>query len=853
MKKCLSLILSFSMLSAPAVGVCAEEKCEFYVDAKAVEGGNGSIDSPFSSIAEAQEAVRALKKNGTYPKGGVTVTIRGGNYTVADAITFGKEDSGENGAPVVYRAYPLEEVNIVGGTELKLGDCKISDSSAIPSSAKGKVYSYNLRDNNIAAYDKLYVTGHSIWALSENWPEISLEPLSTPEVFYNDEVTTVARYPNGDEYLRVGAVKNDGYLRDKNNVPPLKDAPTMIFGVNVSQERLENWSRESDGWMFGYWRYDWSDQTTPIKKVNTSDMTVESEYPSGFGCVEGQRFYVYNMMCELDSPGEWFYDKNTGEFYIYPKDNNPESRILLGFSSNNLIKMQNCSNIEIRDLNFAGTRSSGISVLDSENIKLFGNTVKNVSGNGINVYTSKNITIDSSHIYNVGGRGIAAECGNEQTLEPGNVLVINNWIHNFGRLNKTYYGALTISGCGNTARFNTFYDGPHLAIQFSGLEQTIEYNDISNVLKEAADMGACYTGRSLVKRGTVLRGNIIHDINSNSDHSGQYGIYLDDVQSGVSVVQNLFYNIDGSGVFVNGGRDNSVTDNVFVNNKSSSILVSAIGVGYGIGYLPNLGIPDISNYKPNEAYMKFPHLAELAEDDNPVAPKYNVVKDNVSCKVGKIIDLQPMSTGVTVAMMKNWSEYDDGITVGMNVFEDPDNENYKIAADLSKKLPGFETVDYNKAGLITSRLKNTLSDDAVVLSVGKPCAYVNWNKKLIDENNIDITPKIKDNLTYVPIRFLGEMLGADVDYNDGKIVIEYNGKKLELEKDSDKAVIDGAEITLPGACFIENSRTLVPLRSISDLFGKKVFWDDSGVIVISSKDMEDLLDEDMIQNLSDRL
>lgn len=853
MKKYLSLILSLSMMAAFTFNVHAEEKCEYFVDAKAQSGGDGSIDNPFSTISAAQEMIKTLKMNGTYPKNGVTVTIRGGNYPVAEAIAFDKDDSGENGAPVIYRSYPLEEVNIVGGTEITLGDCKLSDSGDIPAEAKGKVYSYNLRDNNIAAYDGLYVTGHSIWSLNGFWPEISVDPLSTPEVFYNDEITTIARYPNGDEYLRVGEVKNDGYVKDKNNVPPLKEAPTMIFGVNVSKERLENWSKETDGWMFGYWRYDWSDQTTPIKKTDINDMTIESEYPSGFGCVEGQRFYVYNMMCELDSPGEWFYDKKSGEFYIYPKDTNPESKILLGFSSNNLIKITNCSNIEIRDLNFAGTRSSGISIGDSENIKLFGNTIKNVSGNGINVYASKNITIDSSHIYNVGGRGISAECGNEETLDAGNVLVTNNWIHNFGRLNKTYYGALTISGCGNTARFNTFYDGPHLAIQFSGLEQTIEYNDISNVLKEAADMGACYTGRSLVKRGTIFRGNIIHDITSNSDHSGQYGIYLDDVQSGVSIEQNLFYNIDGSGVFVNGGRDNTVTDNVFVNNTSSSILVSAIGVGYGLGYLPNLGIPDISNFKPNEAYMKFPHLAELKDDDNPIAPKYNVIKDNVSCKVGKVIDLQPMSDGVTVAMMKNWSEYDDGITVGMNTFEDPENENYRIIADLSKKLPGFETVDYNKAGLITSRLKNALSNDAVVLAIGKPCAYVNWNKRLIDENNIGITPKIKDNLTYVPIRFLGEMLGAEVDYDNGKIFIEYDGKKLELEKNSDKALIDGREITLPGACVVENSRTLVPLRAISDLFEKKVFWDDLGVIVISSKDMEDVLDEDMIQNLFDRL
>ena len=847
------------MLVPMAVAVQAEERIEYFVDANAADAGDGSLAKPFSSIVEARDAVRELKKNKAYPSGGVTVTIRGGNYAVSESVAFGAEDSGEEGAPVVYRAYPLEEVNIVGGTEITLGDCKKAENGDFADAAQGKIYSYHLRDTNVAAYNRLYVTGHSQWDLHASYPDdISSadEMLATPEVFYNDQITSIARYPDAGEYLRVGTVVQEGLvpgrIADKSTLPPLKEAPTMIFKVNVSKERLEKWGEAENAWLFGYWRYDWSDQTTPLRSVDTENMTIQSEYPSSFGLAEGQRFYIYNLLCELDSPGEWFYDKDTGEFYIYPLDNNKDSKILLGFSSNNLIKIDNCKNIEIRDINFAGTRSGGISVNNSENIKLFGNTVKNVSGNGVNVYYSKNVTVDSSHIYNVGGRGIAVECGNEETLEPGNVLVTNNWVHNFGRLNKTYYGALTLNGCGNTARFNTFYDGPHLAIQFSGLENVIEYNDISDVLKEAADMGACYTGRSLVKRGTVLRKNIIHDINSDSDHSGQYGIYLDDVQSGITVEQNLFYNIDGTGVFVNGGRDNKVNDNVFVNNKESSVLVSAIGVGYGTEYLPNLGV-DAGNFKLNDAYKKFEHLSDILEDDNPVAPKFNVIKNNISCKVGKVIDLQPMSNDVTVAMMKNWSEYDDGATVGMNAFEDPENENYQISDEAAAKLPDFRATDYNKAGLITSRLKSALSDDAVVLAVGKPCAYVNWTKKLIDKDNIGVTPKIKNNLTYVPIRFLGEMLGADVTYDEGKILIEYNGKRLELEKNSKKALIDGGETELSGECIIENSRTLVPLRSVSDLFQKKVLWDDAGLIVVSGKDMEGVLDEDMIKNLVDRL
>ena len=82
---------------------------------------------------------------------------------------------------------------------------------------------------------------------------------------------------------------------------------------------------------------------------------------------------------------------------------------------------------------------------------------------------------------------------------------------------------------------------------------------------------------------------------------------------------------------------------------------------------------------------------------------------------------------------------------------------------------------------------------------------------------------------------------------------EYNGKMLELTNGSNIAKIDGNEIEMDGACFIENLRTYVPLRSCSNLFEKEVYWDDCGLIVVSDREMSEILDSDMIKNLYDRL
>ena len=126
------------MLVPMAAAVHAEERIEYFVDANAADAGDGSLAKPFSSIVEARDAVRELKKNKAYPSGGVTVTIRGGNYAVSESVAFGAEDSGEEGAPVVYRAYPLEEVNIVGAQKSCWATAKRRKTEILPTPQREK-------------------------------------------------------------------------------------------------------------------------------------------------------------------------------------------------------------------------------------------------------------------------------------------------------------------------------------------------------------------------------------------------------------------------------------------------------------------------------------------------------------------------------------------------------------------------------------------------------------------------------------------------------------------------------------------------------------------------------------------
>ena len=177
----------------------------------------------------------------------------------------------------------------------------------------------------------------------------------------------------------------------------------------------------------------------------------------------------------------------------------------------------------------------------------------------------------------------------------------------------------------------------------------------------------------------------------------------------------------------------------------------------------------------------------------------------------------------------------------------------KDDSQVFEKLEDFKQIESDRIGLVTSRLRSALSKDSMAMVVGEPRTYVNWTRKIIDENNLDITPFIKDNLAYVPIRFLFEGFGADVSWQNDHAEILYNGKKIVMTQGKKTATVDGAEFDINGDILNVGGRIFIPLRSASNLIGKNVIWRD-GLIVISGRDIEKLFDyEETVYDLTQRL
>lgn len=87
----------------------------------------------------------------------------------------------------------------------------------------------------------------------------------------------------------------------------------------------------------------------------------------------------------------------------------------------------------------------------------------------------------------------------------------------------------------------------------------------------------------------------------------------------------------------------------------------------------------------------------------------------------------------------------------------------------------------------------------------------------------DQAPYLSNNRTMVPLRFISEALGAEVEWDEvnRKVIVEGN-KIVELTLDSAQATINGTACQLDAPPEVVGQRTMVPLRFVSEALGAEV-------------------------------
>lgn len=102
---------------------------------------------------------------------------------------------------------------------------------------------------------------------------------------------------------------------------------------------------------------------------------------------------------------------------------------------------------------------------------------------------------------------------------------------------------------------------------------------------------------------------------------------------------------------------------------------------------------------------------------------------------------------------------------------------------------------------------------------------------------MDVAPYIKNDRTYVPMRYLGEILGAEVVWDDAArtVTLTKDDTTVVFTIGSTTYTVNGEAKTADVAPEITNDRTMLPARFVAEAFGAVVGWDASTQTVLIQK------------------
>lgn len=582
----------------------------------------GTAQAPFATLGKARDALRARRASAQIPEGPNVVMLHEGMYRISETLTLGAEDSGVEGSPVVWTAKPGATVRFVGGVRIEqwqpVNDPAVQER--LPEGARNQVL--------VSDLSALGVTDFG-----------TVSPGSKrAEVFFNGSYLTLARYPN-DGFVRIADVPEESKKARPVSDPKRPDLNRHSGPFNYAGDRPERWGSTEGVWVHGYWYHDWSDQLHEVERFDFAKKELWPKPPyHGYGYKEGQRYYYLNVLDELDQPGEWFLDRDSGKLYLWPPGPIDQAEVFFPDLSEPMLVLDGTKHVSVRGIVFECSRTGAVKVRGGTRCDISGCVVRNVGDTAISISEGTQHTVQSCDVYEVASTGISVHAGDRKTLTRADHVVENCHVHHFGRVQKTYRPGVSLQGVGNRVSHCYIHDCPHAGILYGGNEHTIEFTEFTRVARETGDVGAIYAAMDWTYMGHVFRYNYFHDIHG-PGKLGCFTVYPDLPCGGIHLYGNIFDNVDQ--IFhTNSGRGMLIENNIFLDARRG-ISFSTWGdmkkFQMGGNWRMVERLHEVTYDEPPYS-TRYPVLARLAEDFakgkehvyQRAIPKDNMIRRNIS-------------------------------------------------------------------------------------------------------------------------------------------------------------------------------------------------------------------------------
>ena len=603
----------------------------FHVNPSAAPGGDGSSAKPFATLEAARDGVRAARQAGKIASSkAVEIVLAPGDYVQMEGFTLKPCDGGASeSAPVVWKAAQSGTARIVGGVRVPMrAFSPVTDASVLarlPEEARGKVLQADLSA----------ILPGKVPSMA---PAFGGTP-TAPLLFLNHRFGTLARWPNSDYTSFSKCVDHGVRIKMTSGGGSVNKPGAFIY----SNPRAKRWNFAEGVWLNGYWTHDWSNHSVKAASYgaeNGKNDVIRLADSIPYGVMGGtwgrkdRRFYVFNLLDELDAPGEWYLDRTCKVLYLFPSEGGlkDSDEVFVAMSGAPLFSAKDIAHVRFEGITFEYAYGDGLSIASTD-VQVVGCRVACCGGTGVSLHGDRNV-MRGCEVMQVGRAGVSANGGDRKTLRRADSVFEDNHVHDFGVFQRTYAPGFGVNGCGITLRANVMHDAPHSAVLYGGNEHLFEYNNVYRVLLETGDAGAYYTGRDWTTQGNVLRFNYTHDLGAGGEIANTMGFYFDDCDCGDEVYGNVFHNVS-RGIMVGGGREHPIRNNIF-SRCLIGMSIDCRGMTWKHWNSAEHGGPSwlledkakAFDYTNGVWAARYPRLANIM-NDHPREPLHNPVENNV--------------------------------------------------------------------------------------------------------------------------------------------------------------------------------------------------------------------------------
>ncbi len=445
-----------------------------------------------------------------------------------------------------------------------------------------------------------------------------------------------------------------------------------------------------------------------IVQVTAADEAKQTLKVKGPECIvamyPGDRFFVDNLPSELDAPGEWYLDRRRGRLSFRPPTAADLDQVIAP-AVRHIVRLDGDAkaNQPVHDVRFRGLTFGFNDYAPGD-----GGVGYQMGNQGtVHLTAARNIVVEDcafpcSGLYAIAATGSSA-CrfvGNRITdsaqggvllLDSDHMAVTDNTILNVGVIYK-HIGGVVLDGpktSDNLIAHNLIRDSSRygISIKSGGFRNVIEYNAVHDTSTETHDTGAIEVTQQ--ERDKLAGSHIRYNLVSNSGgYSSRFEvpvlmswcIYLDSFAGGYTVDHNICWNSHTGGVMLQGGKQNKVFNNIFVDAETCQLLFA--------NFADNTRG---SEFRRNIVYTRDPKARLFSH--GKLTPEVLQADHNLYWQVG--VDLQQAD-----GELARWRKlgYDANAVVADPLFVDAAQHDYRLRPESPALKLGFEPIDTSQIG-----------------------------------------------------------------------------------------------------------------------------------------------------------